>query len=115
MDLKGPIIDLLTKVKLTRSTITRTVRKFKRLDLGKLCKTLKTLTDVIIDDLRGVLESQRRHVLSCMLQRAVGEIGPNETSVLIERDLAPYLTAKERCATTRARVTEVKDDPIKTL
>jgi len=50
-----------------------------------------------------------------MLQRAVREIGMNETKVLFDKDLAPHLTAKERKTTTQARVKEVKEDCIKTL
>jgi ABC-type arginine transport system ATPase subunit len=50
-----------------------------------------------------------------MLHRGVREIGLNETKVLLDTNLAPHLTVKERSTTTRARVTEVKDDLIKTM
>ena len=95
--------------------LTSTVLDFKKLSLEQVYKPLKTLADSICDDLRTTLKTQRRNVLSCMVQRAVREIGPNETKVLFEKDLAPHLTAKERSSTTRARVTEVREDRIKTL
>ena len=115
VDFKRQITALLLKVKLTRQTITSTVSELKRLLVGDICKSLKTLADNIFEDLRTILESQRRHVLSSMLQRGVKEIGSAEMKVFLDTDLVPYLTAKERRVTTRARVKEVGDDTVRTL
>ena len=115
VDFKRQITALLLKVKLTRQTITSTVSELKRLHVGDVCKSLKTLADNIFEDLRTILESQRRHVLSSMLQRGVKEIGSAEMKVFLDTDLVPYLTAKERRVTTRARVKEVGDDQVRTL
>jgi 23S rRNA maturation mini-RNase III len=76
--------------------------------------SLKTLGDNIFEDLRTILESQRRHVLSSMLQRGVKEIGSAAMKVFLDTDLVPYLTAKERRVTTRARVKEAGEDPVMT-
>jgi hypothetical protein len=67
VDFKSQITALLLKVKLTRETITNTVSELKRLRVGDFCKSLETLADSITNDIRTVLMSQRRHVLSCML------------------------------------------------
>ena len=115
MDFKCQITDLLSRVDLTRSMLSSTVRDFKKVRPEDAYRPLRTLADSICNDLRTILKTQRRHVLSCMLQRSVREIGSSEAKVLLEKDLAPYLSEKGRSATTRARVTEVKDDPSKTL
>jgi len=115
LDFKRQITALLLKVKLTRQTITSTVSELKRLRVGDICLSLKTLGDNIFEDLRTILESQRRHVLSSMLRRGVNEIGSAEMKVFLDTDLVPYLTAKERRVTTRARVKEAGEDPVMTL
>jgi 23S rRNA maturation mini-RNase III len=115
LDFKRQITALLLKVKLTRQTITSTVSEIKRLRVGDICLSLKTLADNIFEDIRTILESQRRHVLSSMLRRGVNEIGSAEMKVFLDTDLVPYLTAKERRVTTRARVKEAGEDPVKTL
>ena len=71
VDFKRQITALLLKVKMTRQTITSTVSELKRLRVGDICLSLKTLFDNIFEDFRTILESQRRHVLSSMLQRGV--------------------------------------------
>ena len=43
------------------------------------------------------------------------EIGCDEMKLLLGTDLVPGLTAKGRKASTRARVKEASDDPVKTL
>jgi hypothetical protein len=50
-----------------------------------------------------------------MLQRGVREIGCDEMKLLLDTDLVPGLTTKGRKASTRARVKEAGDDPVKTL
>jgi F0F1-type ATP synthase membrane subunit b/b' len=104
VDFKRQITDLLIKVKLTRQTIKDTLNDIKKLRIEESSKTLNTLSVSICEDLRTTIQTQRRHVLSSLLQRAVQEVGPNEMKVIFERDLVPHLTEKERRTTTRPRV-----------
>ena len=114
VDFKPQIKTLLLKAKLLRETLCRASAEIKKLKVVTASKPLATLSTNIINDIREILKSQRRHVLGYMIRRGVREIGRCDMKVLVDQDLAPYLSVKERRTSLPSLVKETRDEGIKT-